>query len=101
MPDVGEIATDPAKDRRAVCRQLGYDDLGDWTDRPGNRNIEEEHLRPFLRDKQGYFDDLTNRALYAVTKAAGDASKSLYDRNRDVYELLRSPMSTGLLSRFR
>ena len=33
--------------------QLGYDYLGDWTDRAGNRNIEEEYLRTFLRDKQG------------------------------------------------
>jgi hypothetical protein len=27
--------------------------------------------------------------LYELEKAAGDTSKSLYDRNRAVYELLR------------
>ena len=32
--------------------QLGYDYLGDWTDRAGNCNIEEEYLRTFLRDNQ-------------------------------------------------
>jgi type I restriction enzyme, R subunit len=32
---------------------LGYDYLGDWTDRVGNRNIEEDLLRTFLREKQG------------------------------------------------
>jgi predicted HTH transcriptional regulator len=38
--------------------QLDYDYLGDWTDRAGNRNIEEEYLRTFLRDKQGYDEAL-------------------------------------------
>lgn len=69
--------------------QLGYDYLGDWTDRPGNRNIEEEYLRPFLLDKQGCDDALISRALYLLEKTAGDTSKSLYDRNKAVYGLLR------------
>ena len=68
---------------------LGYDYLGDWTDREGNRNIEEDLLRAFLREKQGYDEALITRALYLLDKAAGDTSKSLYDRNRAVYELLR------------
>jgi type I restriction enzyme R subunit len=68
---------------------LGYDYLGDWTDRVGNRNIEEALLREFLRDKQGYDDALITRALFLLNKVAGDTSKSLYDRNRTVYELLR------------
>ena len=69
--------------------QLGYDYLGDWTDRAGNRNIEEEYLRTFLRDRQGYDEALISRALYILDKMAGDTSKSLYDRNKAVYELLR------------
>ena len=68
---------------------LGYDYLGKWKDREGNRNIEEKLLRAFLRGKQGYDDNLITRALYILDKAAGDTSKSLYDRNRSVYELLR------------
>ena len=68
---------------------LGYDYLGDWTDRAGNRNIEDEWLRKFLRDKQGYDEALITRALHLLNKAAGDTSKSLYDRNRAVYDLLR------------
>jgi type I restriction enzyme R subunit len=67
---------------------LGYDYLGDWTDREGNCNIEESYLRPFLQ-KRGYSDTLIKRALYKINKAAGDTSKSLYDRNRAVYDLLR------------
>ena len=68
---------------------LGYDYLGDWTDRVGNRNIEEELLRRFLREKQGYAEALITRALHQLDKAAGDTNKNLYDRNRDVYEMLR------------
>jgi len=68
---------------------LGYDYLGDWTDREGNRNIEPELLRAFLKDEQGYDDGLITRALHLLDKAAGDTSKSLYDRNKTVYELLR------------
>ena len=68
--------------------QLGYDYLGDWTDRAGNRNIETEYLRPFLK-RQGYDEALMTRALHMLEKAATDTSKSLYDRNKEVYGLLR------------
>src|SRR5947208_10823431 len=68
---------------------LSYDYLGDWADRIGNRNIEEALLRNFLRDKQGYDESLVTRALHLLRKASGDTNKSLYDRNRTVYELLR------------
>src|SRR3989337_1941427 len=69
--------------------QLGYAYLGDWTDREDNRNIEEALLRTFLRDSQGYDEALVTRALHLLDKEAGDTSKSLYDRNRAVYDLLR------------
>jgi type I restriction enzyme R subunit len=68
---------------------LKYDYLGDWTERVGNRNIEEEYLRKFLHQKQGYDEALISRALHLLNKAAGDTSKSLYDRNRAVYDMLR------------
>ena len=68
---------------------LGYDYLGDWTDREDNRNIEPELLRTLLR-KQGHDESLiAQSAVPCSNKAAGDTSKSLYDRNRDVYGLLR------------
>ena len=77
--------------RRVVklfSEQLGYDYLGDWTERVGNRNIEPEYLKAFLK-KQRYDDALITRALHILEKAATDTSKSLYDRNKDVYGLLR------------
>lgn len=67
---------------------LGYDYLGDWSDRESNSNIEETYLRAFL-EKKGHNETLISRALYVLGKVAGDTSGSLYDRNKDVYELLR------------
>lgn len=69
--------------------QLHYDYLGDWTEREGNRNMEEDLLRRFMREKQGCAEGLITRALHLFNKAAGDTSKSLYDRNHAVYALLR------------
>jgi type I restriction enzyme R subunit len=89
MSTVGQIEK---KTQQRVIKlfrdKLGYDYLGDWTDRPGNRNIEPELLRAWLK-KKGVHEALIVRALHDLDKAAGDTSKSLYDRNRAVYELLR------------
>ncbi len=68
---------------------LGYTYLGNWEERVGNRNIEAERVRAFLKTKQGYDDGLITKALHLLEKAAGDTSKSLYDRNLEVYGLLR------------
>ena len=68
--------------------QLGYDYLGNWIDRVDNRNIEEAYLRPFLAAK-GYAPGLITKAIAHLTKVATDQSRSLYDINRDVYDLLR------------
>jgi len=67
---------------------LGYAYLGNWEERESNRNSEPELLRAWLK-QQGHADALIGKVLYELDKAAGDASKSLYDRNRAVYELLR------------
>jgi type I restriction enzyme R subunit len=67
---------------------LGYDYLGDWEERENNRNVEPDRLHAWLK-QQSYSDALINKVLFELEKAAGDTSKSLYDRNRAVYELLR------------
>jgi type I restriction enzyme, R subunit len=74
---------------RLFREQLGYEYLGDWTDRANNRNIEEGLLRKFIQANQGLDEQIVTRALHLFSKAAGDTSRSLYDRNKVVYEMLR------------
>ena len=45
-------------------------------------------LRDWLT-KQGVSDTLINRALHELNRVATDTSKHLYDRNKEVYDLLR------------
>lgn len=73
--------------------RLGYDYLGNWIDREGedglgNRNIETGYLAAWLKS-QNVSDILIARALHELTKAASDTSKDIYDRNKEVYRLLR------------
>ncbi len=85
---VGQI--EKATQARVVAlfqNRLGYRYLGHWGDR-SNTNIDESLLRSWLQAR-GVADTLINRALHEFTKVAGDSSKSLYDRNRAVYEMLR------------
>ncbi len=67
---------------------LKYSYLGNWEDRPDNRNVEEVLLRAFLK-QQKVGETLIKKALYELNKAAGDQNKSLYDINKEVYGLLR------------
>jgi type I restriction enzyme R subunit len=67
---------------------LGYRYLDNWEERENNRNIEPDLLRAWLK-QQGHSDVLIIKVFYELEKAAGDTNKSLYDRNRAVYELLR------------
>lgn len=69
-------------------KQLDYDYLGNWEDRENNSNIEEDILRKYLTGR-GYSQALTGKAIYQLTQAATNQSKSLYDINKDVYTLLR------------
>lgn len=68
--------------------QLEYDYLGNWEDREGNSNIEEERLRSFL-ERTGYNKRLIDRAITELKRAAGKQNVSLYDLNKEVYGLLR------------
>jgi type I restriction enzyme, R subunit len=70
------------------CDKLGYKYLGNWEERESNRNIDVDLLRAFLKG-QGHDQNIIDRTLYLFEREAGDTSKSLYDRNKAVYELLR------------
>jgi type I restriction enzyme, R subunit len=89
MPDIGELER---RTQQRVVRlfreKLGYAYLGNWIDRLDNANIEPRLLAAWL-EARGIDEVLVARALREVDRAAGDASKSLHDRNRDVYGLLR------------
>ena len=89
MSTVGQIEKKTqARVVRLFRDALGYGYLGDWEEREGNACIEKDLLSAWLK-KRGVDKALITRALHLLSKAAGDTSKSLYDRNRAVYDLLR------------
>ena len=69
--------------------QLRYTYLGNWEDRQGNSNIEEDILHKYLKEKKGYNDTLISKALYELGKAANNLNDGLYSANKKVYGLLR------------
>lgn len=72
-------------------QQLQYTYLGDWTERPGNSNVEEQHLTAYLREA-GYSDAHIGQAIHKLTAEAGHPQRALYDNNEAVYQLLRYPV---------
>ena len=78
---------------RLFVDELGYEHLGDLSD-GDNHNVIEWQLEHFLWAYQGYAeredgDTLMRRAIAEFVKAAGNTGMNLYDRNREVYRLLR------------
>ena len=99
MSAVGELE---ARTQRRVIEyfrdQLGYRYLGNWHERPNNRNIEEDLLKQFL-ERQGHNPAIITKALEKLGKAAAlGGSKTLYAANHEVYGLLRygAKISPGL-----
>lgn len=89
MSKVGEIErATQSRVIKLLQNKFGYEYLGNWHDRVNNSNIEESILRSYLI-KQKYSETLINKAFYELNKIAGDQSKSLYDTNKAVYELIR------------
>ena len=69
---------------------LGYTYLGNWAgSAEENSNIVPEDLADWLR-RQGYHNDIITKALYELQQATAiGGSRTLYDANHDVYQLLR------------
>ena len=68
--------------------KLGYDYLGDWSDRNDNSNLEEDLLKKYLH-KATVKPDLVSGAIQKLKVAIGNTSLGLYERNQAVYQLLR------------
>lgn len=68
--------------------ELGYRYLGDWTDRVGNSNVEEDLLSAWLA-RSGHEPAQISAALYKLRIEAYNHSRRLYDNNQEVYKLLR------------
>ncbi|MFD9663506.1 type I restriction endonuclease subunit R [Rhodococcus sp. NPDC059968] len=90
MSDVGQIERKAQNRVVALFRdRLGYECLGNWEYREHNSNVETDLLVQNLKAR-GYDDNLINRALDQLGKAASvGAGHDLYEANRDVYGLLR------------
>ncbi|HHT9136985.1 MAG TPA: type I restriction endonuclease, partial [Candidatus Wunengus sp. YC60] len=88
-PKVGQIERKTQNRIVALFRnRLKYDYLGNWEDREGNANIEEEFLRNNLKAR-GYSENLIEKAVFELTRVATNQIQSLYDLNQDVYSMLR------------
>jgi type I restriction enzyme, R subunit len=89
MSEVGSVER---KTQNRVAKlfsnRLGYAYLGTWEDRLNNSNIEEELIKKYLIGR-GYDNSLINMALDKLRSTANNYSESLYNNNKNVYNLLR------------
>lgn len=68
---------------------LGYVYLGNWKDRVDNSNVEAELITDWLKC-QGHDKGIIDKTLFSFGKATAlGGSRTLYDANREIYELLR------------
>jgi type I restriction enzyme R subunit len=73
---------------KVFSKKLDYTYLGNWEDREGNDNIEEDLLSEHLT-KAGYTREQAVRAIHLLRTEATNHNRSLYDNNKAVYQLLR------------
>ena len=64
--------------------ELGYRFLGDWSDRTGNTNIDEELLSAWLT-KGGSSPAQISSALYRLRTESDNPNRTLYANNQAVY----------------
>jgi type I restriction enzyme R subunit len=71
-------------------KELGYRPLfgGNLQDRLENSNVEEELLKIFLKNKQGYSDVLITKAIEKLKSESINHQRDLYFNNMAVYNLL-------------
>lgn len=69
--------------------RLRFDYLGNWEEREGNSNIEEEYLRAFLARTSKCSEALIGKAIEELKRVAHRSNVGLYDLNKDTYSCLR------------
>ena len=68
---------------------LGYVYLGNWKDHLDNGNAEKGLITDWLK-RQGHDEGIVAKTLFSFGKATAlGGSRTLYDANRETYELLR------------
>ncbi|HWU78096.1 MAG TPA: HsdR family type I site-specific deoxyribonuclease [Rhodanobacter sp.] len=80
--------------------ELGYDYLGDWSDRANNRQVEDKLLTDWLT-RRGHSQAQIAIALHKLHAEADHATRTLDENNHAVYQLLRygAPVQTQAGSR--
>jgi len=68
--------------------QLDYAYLGDWTERTGNSNVEDDLLTAHLLEA-GYRPAQVSQAIYRLKTEANNPQRELNANNEAVYQLLR------------
>lgn len=68
--------------------ELGYDVLGDWSDRADNRQVEDGLLTDWLT-RRGHNPAQISIALHKLHTEADNPTRTLYENNHAVYQLLR------------
>jgi type I restriction enzyme R subunit len=67
---------------------LGYEHLGDWSERAGNSHIEDALLTTWLTQR-GHTPAQISRVLDALHREASNHNRNLYGNNQAMYQLLR------------
>ncbi len=90
MSKVGRFERETQDDVVELFRKrLGYDYFGDWKDTVDNSNIEVPRLKENL-EHRGYDAVQIEKAIERLHKDASiGGGRTLYEANRDVYNLLR------------
>ena len=98
MSDIGK--SERATQSRVISlfkNQLGYRYLGDWRDRDGNTNIEENLLADHLKNRHSAAQIAA--AIYKLQTEATNHTRNLYGNNQAVYNLLRYGVPVKLEAR--
>lgn len=89
MAKVGQIERETQNRIVALFKnELKYTYLGNWEERPDNKNIEEALLTAYLT-KKGYNRTLIAKAIYDLHSTSNNYNEDLYNINKNVYSLLR------------